>query len=142
MKETYLLPSDGCPDPTEYVLTGEDENADDSNPYSAVATIVPMNIDTGNDPDVYAPDWYITLAVSGKELSVINTEYKKRNWITAGLLSEIETLYPTGSEGTANRINKSCSRDLDAFQVKCTPNFPVGRVFMSYVQLDQCAKYF
>ena len=101
-----------------------------------------MNIDTGNDPDVYAPDWYITLAVSGKEPLVINAEYKKRNWITAGLLSEIETLYPTGSEITTNTITKSCSRDLDAFQVKCTKMFPVGRVFMSYVQLDQCVNYF
>ena len=142
MKETYLLPSDGCSDPTEYVLTGEDENADDSNPYSAVASIVPMHIEPANEPNIYAPDWYITLAVSNKEPSVINAEYRKRNWITKGLLDELATVYPTAEECTINRLNRCCGRSLDAFHEKCTKMFPINRVFMNYIQLDQAAKYF
>lgn len=82
-------------DPAKYVIPGEDGGDVEFNPYSFAATIIPLNTYTGNDYDIYAPDWYLTLAVFDKDLQVTNDEHKKRNWITSGLLSESEFLYPT-----------------------------------------------
>ncbi len=35
-----------------------------------------------------------------------------------------------------------CVRDLEAFKVKCSYVFPVGRVFLSKIQFVQAAKHF
>ena len=122
---------------------GTRPNTDDSNPYNSVTAIVPNNtIHSSNT--IHAPAWYLTAiqANCNKSHEEIHADLSVRNWITTGLLSEIQSMYPTASESRTNAVTAVCYRDLDAFNSKCTSLFPKDRVFMSKTQLDQAANHF
>lgn len=74
-----------------------------------------------------------------KELICIANSVKDCNWITDGLLKEIQSLFPTSDEIDSADNNK---RDLNAFKVKAAKLFSVGRIFASYRQLEQAATLF
>jgi hypothetical protein len=65
-----------------------------------------------------------------------NTQLLQKDWLTTGLLEEIEALFPSSLEIKANDDNK---RDPIAFQHKIAKLFPPGRIFASFKQLDQAA---
>ena len=83
---------------------------------------------------------------SRAELRQVSMAFKGKkwipNWITHDLAREIEGQYPSAEEINTNSLSECCSRDLDAFKVKCSIIFPVDRIFMSFTQFVQAAKYF
>ena len=118
-------------------------------PYNKVDTLVNSNNDLNNfdlscqiRSPIYVPDWYNGEWTSNNDFSGISTISKKKNWITNDLKNEIESHYPSTDEIRINKVTRVCTRDIDAFKRKCLKLFPVGRIFMSNMQLDQAAKYF
>ena len=68
----------------------------------------------------------------------IHDEFQKRNWLTSGLIKEVEALYPT-----KDHINSSNGeRDKAIFEENCNKLFALGRKFASSRQLTQVAKLF
>lgn len=107
-------------DPTEYFITDEDGDNVNINPYSAIATILLLNNDTGNDHDILAPDQHCSLTVPDKDYLGINDEYKKTNSINSGLLYKSKSLYPIISEISTSRITRICTKNLYTFYIKET----------------------
>jgi hypothetical protein len=63
----------------------------------------------------------------------------QKDWLTSGLVHEIETLSPNSSEINSDDGNR---RDSIAFQRKIALLFPLKRMFVSFKQIDQAADMF
>ena len=63
----------------------------------------------------------------------------KVDWLTTGLRNEITSCFPQKVDIDKKRSN---ARDPIAFAEKAQKLFPIGRVFLSYKQLDQVAELF
>jgi hypothetical protein len=68
-----------------------------------------------------------------------NTELLQKDWLTPGLIHEIETLFPIPSEINSDDDNK---RDSIALQRKIALLFPCGRLFASFKQIRQAVDMF
>jgi hypothetical protein len=63
----------------------------------------------------------------------------QKDWLTSGLIGEIESLFPSHSKIKDDDDNKG---DPHAFQHKIAQLFPSGHIFASFKQLDQAADMF
>ena len=97
---------------------------------------------TDNAQSLHLPTWYIETMTSDLEPFRIHSDISKRCWLTPELQEEIRRNYPTRDEIRVNPSMGDCVRDLEAFKVKCSYIFPVGRVFLSKIQFVQAAKHF
>jgi hypothetical protein len=88
---------------------------------------------------LYIPDFVQEFSDSGKSPHEQNTELLQKDWLTPGLIHEIQTLFPNPSEINSSDDNK---RDPLAFQRKIALLFPCGRMFASFKQIDQAADMF
>jgi hypothetical protein len=93
---------------------------------------------TPNEPDVTTFNIYISefleeYSLSGRSLEQQKKELLQKDWLTSGLLGEIEALFPSHSEIKNDHDNK---QDPRAFQHKIAQLFPSGRIFASFKQLD------
>jgi hypothetical protein len=90
---------------------------------------------------LYIPVFVQKCSLSGKTLPVDeqNTELLQKDWLTPGLIHEIETLFPNPSEINSENDNKC---DSIAFQCKIALLFPCRRLFASFKQIDQAADTF
>jgi hypothetical protein len=89
--------------------------------------------------NLYIPDFVQEYSFSGKTLDEQNTQLLQKDWLTPGLIHEIETLFPNPSEINSDDDNR---RDSVAFQRKISLLFPCGRMFASFKQIDQAADMF
>jgi hypothetical protein len=89
--------------------------------------------------NLYIPDFVQEYNLSGKTLNEQNTQLLQKDWLTPGLIHEIETFFPTPSEINSDDDNR---RDSVAFQRKISLRFPCGRMFASFKQIDQAADMF
>jgi hypothetical protein len=80
---------------------------------------------------LYIPDFLDVMVEDAEETLNYKTIHKDlllKDWITFGLSTEIQSLFPT-----ADQVNKSTvSRDLEAFKTKCLQLFPQGQMFASH----------
>jgi hypothetical protein len=113
--------------------TSIEETTEDEEP-TTVPTFGLMSTHT-----IYIPDFLALYIVSPLSWDLQNKELLKEDWLTPGLLLEIEALAPAPSEIQADQDNR---RDPTAFQNKIAKLFPVGRIFASFKQLDQAADIF
>ena len=88
---------------------------------------------------LYIPQFVLDCNISGKSPAKQNTELLQKDWLTPGLIHEIEALFPNASEINSDDDNK---RDSLAFQSKIALLFPCGRLFASFKQIDQAADMF
>jgi hypothetical protein len=89
---------------------------------------------------LYIPDFVQEeYSLSGKTLDEQNTQLLQKDWLTPGLIHEIETLFPNPSEINSDDDNR---RDPIAFQRKIALLFPCGRIFVSFKQINQAANTF
>jgi hypothetical protein len=73
---------------------------------------------------MYIPQFRDELFESGLNLYVANEGYLKKNWLTPGIVEEIEKQFPIGSEIDATDRNQ---RDYEGYLWKIAILFPVGR---------------
>jgi hypothetical protein len=99
----------------------------------------PTTVPTFSTHTIYIPDFLALYIISPLSWALQNKELLKEDWLTPGLLSEIEALAPSPTEIEADQDNR---RDPSAFQNKIAKLFPVGRIFASFKQLDQAADMF
>ena len=92
--------------------------------------------------NVYIPSWYKEVISSNRDLGILDEEMRNRCWMTDELATEIRKYYPSTDEIMFNKSIGDCTRDHEAFHKKCSELFPEGRVFLSYIQLNQAAKHF
>ena len=57
--------------------------------------------------------------VSNDDLFVIISNLNKRSWIIENPQCEIESYYPLADEIRINEITGVCTKDIDAFKIKC-----------------------
>jgi hypothetical protein len=88
---------------------------------------------------IYIPKFLEEYSLSEKSLDQQKKELLQKDWLTSGLIGEIEALFPCRSEIKSDNDNK---RDPRAFQHKIAQLFPSGRIFASFKQLDQAADMF
>jgi hypothetical protein len=89
---------------------------------------------------IYVPNFLQEYSISEESLEQQNTELLQKDWLTAGLVGEIESLFPAiRSEIKNDDDNK---HDPHAFQHKIAQLFAPGHIFASYKQLDQAADMF
>jgi hypothetical protein len=88
---------------------------------------------------IYVPEFLPTYCLSTLSFVEQNKELLVQDWLTPGLIAEIDALSPCTFEIDNTQDNK---RDATAFQSKIAKIFPVGRVFASFKQLDQAADMF
>jgi hypothetical protein len=88
---------------------------------------------------IYIPNFLEEYSLSKQSLEQQKIELLQKDWLTSGLIHEIELLFPTQSEIKINDDNK---RDPHAFQQKISQLFSSGRIFASFKQLDQAADMF
>ena len=105
-------------------------------------TLNPSPTYPDNHDSLHLPSWYIETMTSDLEPKEIHNDISKRCWLTEDLQEEIRRNYPTKEEIRMNEAMGDCVRDLEAFKVKCSYVFPVGRVFLSKIQFVQAAKHF
>jgi hypothetical protein len=68
----------------------------------------------------------------------IHDKFQKRDWLTPGLIKEVNALHPT-----KDHINSSNGEhDKTTFEENCNILFAPGRIFASSYQLTQVAKLF
>jgi hypothetical protein len=72
---------------------------------------------------LYIPDFVQEHSLSGKNLDKHNTQLLQKDWLTPGLIHEIETLFPNPSEINSDDDNR---RDSTSFQRKIALLFPCG----------------
>ncbi len=89
--------------------------------------------------NIFIPEFLPEYSLSSLTLDEQNTQLLQKDWLTTGLVEEIEALFPSSSKIKANDDNK---RDPTAFQHKIAKLFPPGRIFASFKQLDQAADMF
>jgi hypothetical protein len=61
---------------------------------------------------LYIPEFRDELFESGRDLFAVKEEYLKKNWLTQGIVEEIENQFPTGNEIDATNRNQ---RDYAAY---------------------------
>jgi hypothetical protein len=90
---------------------------------------------------IYVPNFLQEYSLSEQSLERQNNELLQKDWLTAGLIGEIESLFPTHSEINHDDDNK---RDPHAFQQhKIAQLFASGCIFASFLKhLDQAADMF
>ena len=88
---------------------------------------------------LYIPQFVLDCNLSGKSLDEQNTVLLQKDWLTPGLIHEIEALFPNASEINSDDDNK---RDSLTFQRKIALLFPCVRLFASFKQIDQAADMF
>ena len=110
--------------------------------FPLAQTMNETEIDTDNLEAVHLPSWYIESMTADLEPLEIHKSISKRCWLTEELQEEIRSYYPTRDEIRMNPTMGDCVRDLEAFKRKCSILFPVGRVFLSHIQLVQALKHF
>ena len=81
------------------------------------------------DEMLYIPEFRDELFESGRNLFDAKEEYLNKNWLTQGIVEEIENQFPTGNEIDATNRNQ---RDYEAYLRKIALLFPVGRRFASF----------
>jgi hypothetical protein len=85
------------------------------------------------------PEFLPEYSLSSLTLDEQNTQLLQKDWLTTGVVEEIEALFPSSSKIKADNDNK---RDPIEFQHKISKLFPPGRIFASFKQLDQAADMF
>ena len=80
-----------------------------------------------------------TLADRMSMLKNVDKELQDKNWMTPGLVTEVQNLFPNKDEIDSSNNNK---RDPFAFQVKAAQLFPIGHIFASPHQLEQASTMF
>ena len=90
---------------------------------------------------IHVPEWYLNKIVSNNPPEATGAVIRDMCWITDQLKLEIESHFPSASEINIDPVTGICTRDLEAFNTKCSSMFPKGRIFMSENQLDQSTKY-
>ena len=88
---------------------------------------------------IYIPNFLEEYILSEQSFEQQKKELLQKDWLTTGLIGEIESLFPSRSEIKNDNDNK---RDPRAFQHKIAQLFPSGRIFASFKQLDQAADMF
>ena len=88
---------------------------------------------------IYVPNFLQEYHLSEQSLEQQKIDLLQKDWLTYGLIHEIELLFPTQSEIKINDDNKC---DTNAFQHKISQLFAPGRIFASFKQLDQAADMF
>jgi hypothetical protein len=121
-----------------------DSNAD-AQPTDADADDAGANFQ-GTKFTLHLPDFWPQLLPAHTEerqlqdLSSTMRQKDSREWLTHGLLQEMEMLLPTQDEisvtGDGDRV-----RNLDAFKTKVGSFFIVGRTFVNYRQFVACGKF-
>ena len=84
------------------------------------------------------PDFVEHELSTGDSLEDIRARLQSMNWLSADLVEEITSLFPS----TAHVNALTGERDKDIFAEKCLLLFPKGRVFASEKQIDQVADMF
>jgi hypothetical protein len=90
------------------------------------------------DHPIYIPDWLDAELTSLDPYPMIRERIEVKNWLTHGLIEEIQEAFPTAGDlevGTG-------VRNKEVFADKCTQLFPPGRVFASNKQVEQAASRF
>ena len=100
---------------------------------------IPAEVPGATTFTLYIPDFVHEYRDSAKTQDEQNSELLQKDWLTSGLIHEIETLFPNPSEINTDDDNK---RDSLAFQRKIALLFPCGRMFASFKQIDQAADMF
>ena len=96
-------------------------------------------------PTLYFPPFYHEefrkLEQNEKSIADVHAFFtdEKTNWITEGLLQEIESNAPIADDIIDSRHG---TRDPEKFKIACTNLFPVGRKFASKIQFRQACKMF
>jgi hypothetical protein len=75
----------------------------------------------GTTFNLYIPDFVQEYSLSGKTLDKQNTQLLQKDWLTPGLIHEIETLFPNPSEINSDDDKR---RDSVAFQRKISLLIP------------------
>jgi hypothetical protein len=88
---------------------------------------------------IYIPDFLPEYGLSEKSVEDQKNKLIRKDWLTFGLIQEIESWLTTRSDINVDEDNK---RDPAAFQQKIAQLFPPGRIFSSFKQLDQAADMF
>jgi hypothetical protein len=88
---------------------------------------------------LYIPDFRDEILDSGRSLFDVKEEYLQLDWLTPGLVDEIEQQFPVSIEIDATNRNQ---RDYDAYLTKIAVLFPIGRRFASFKQLTQACEMF
>ena len=92
------------------------------------------------DPTVYIPSFVEELHnVERYPPGETKKILARKEWITGGLMNEIQMLFPNNK--TIDKRNGN-ERDRDAFALNAAKLFPVGRIFASNKQLEQAAELF
>ena len=110
------------------IITTEDESLED------VIVVTPAYV--APLYTLYIPDFVEAYKLSSTSLAKQKTELSPKDWLTPGLIEEIEVAFPTCTE-----INpaEDIEHDSTVFQQKIAKLFPSGRMFASFKQLDQAA---
>ena len=89
-----------------------------------------------SEHNMYIPSFTLDLAqnLSEDEYKKIKEDWSQRNWLTPGLLKELEESYPAPHHIDKNNANK---RDKEAFEECMSKVFYEGRKFASPKQLHQ-----
>ena len=82
---------------------------------------------------IYIPDFVPEYGLSEQSVEEQKNELIRKDWLTSGLIQEIESLLPTRSDINVDEDNK---RDPAAFERNIAQLFPPGRIFASSKQLD------
>jgi hypothetical protein len=91
----------------------------------------------GTNFTIYIPNFlHAEYSLSEQSLEQQKNELLQKDWLTSGLIGEIESFFPARSE---IKIDDDIKRDPNAFQQKIAQLFASGRIFASFKQLDQAA---
>jgi hypothetical protein len=88
---------------------------------------------------IYIPNFLEEYSLSEQSLEQQKIKLLRKDWLTSGLIGEIESLFPSHSKIKNANDNK---QDPVAFQHMIAQLFPSGCIFASFKQLDQAADMF
>jgi hypothetical protein len=95
----------------------------------------------GSKNTLYIPEFvtqHVHDNMTEEEMLAAHGLFLKKDWLTAGLTSEIHSHFPQNEDICA----ETGQRSMESFKDHCLNLFPVNRIFASSRQISQAAKEF